>query len=592
MSKIGLLITILLTGTVVAGALCSAAITYERNASRGIPTELIEKNQAIQEKYKEIAERNVPIFLNPFTPVQTTPTATATQTRTITPLPTESSAPVSTAVTPTPTSNESAAHGDGKGWDQATGAFFSTLLILVLVAVCGFLFLVVRSRETAVPGNTTPWWGPWRTAVAASHALVAAIFFLESLSFVASGIPGSISSGQGSVWIITGGFLLVYGAISSAGIAYSSFCTLEPKMGVIMHTAILGAGLTVFGAFLIVPVIPSPSPVPPAIFLAGLFLIAIQAYVPWQRPRQQATAYTDTMLFEYAPAESVHSFPPELASRYSDARFLHQGGIARVFSARRRDDGVMVAVKVPIRTDEQTGRSMLREMSVWRTLVHPGIVRVNAANILPVPFVEMEYLPGSLDGITLPMDPDDAASLVGKVAAALSFAHGRGVIHRDLKPGNILLTPEGEPKIGDWGLSQNDGVPSETTLHGFSLAYAAPEQLDPGRFGRTTEKTDIYQLGIIFFRLLTGMLPFPGESIAEVAKERLSGREEPFFADDPCLFMFGAVIGRCLAVDPDKRYPSLQEFVNDLEAARRKYLASRNVPSGGDKEHGNGPADR
>jgi len=590
--KIGLLIAILLTGTVIAGTLCPAAITYDRNASRGIPTDLIEKTRAIQEKYRNIAERDGPVFPNPFTTVHPTPTFTATQTRVFTPPPAESPAPVFTAVSPSPTSNESAVPGDGKEGDTATGAFFSTLLILALVAVCGFLFLVLRSRETKAPGNTTPWWGPWRRAVAASHALVGSLFFLESLSFVASGIPGSVSSGQETVWIVAGGFLLVYGAISSAGMAYSSFCTLERKMGLIVHTAFLAAGLTVFGAFLLVPVIPSQSPVPPATFLAGLCLIAIQVYLPWKRPRQEAPAYTDTMLFEDEPAESVHSFPPELSSRYFDARFLHQGGIARVFSARRRDDGVMVAVKVPIRPDQQTGRSMLREMNVWRTLVHPGIVRVNAANILPVPFVEMEYLPGSLEGITLPMDPARAVSLVRKVAAALTFAHGRGVIHRDLKPGNILLTAEGEPKIGDWGLSQNDGVPAETTLHGFSLAYAAPEQLDPGRFGRTTEKTDIYQLGIILFQLLTGVLPFPGESIAEVAKERLSGRAGPFFADDSCLFMFDPVIGRCLAVNPADRYPSLEDFLIDLEAAGKEYLAVRNVPSGRNKENCNGSADR
>jgi len=592
LTNIRLLIVILLTCAVVSPGLSSAAITYERNASRGIPTELIEKTQAIQEKYKDIAERDVLIFPHPFTPVNTPPTTTTAPTRTITPLPTESPAPVSTAVTPTLTLNESAVPGDGDGGDKATGAFFSTLLILALVAVSGFLSLLVRSRETPAPEHTTPWWGPYRTAVAASHSFVGALFFLESLSFVASGLTGSISSGLGVAWIVTGGFLLVYGAISSAGMAYTSFYTLERKMGLIVHTAILGAGLTVFTASLLVHVVPSPTPIPTATFLAGLCLVTIQAYLPWQRAPVQATPYTDTMLFEDEPGRSPHSFPPELASRYSDARFLHQGGIARVFSARRRDDGVMVAVKVPIRSDEQTGRSMLREMSVWRTLVHPGIVQVNSANILPIPFVEMEYLPGSLEGVTLPMDPAEASSLVGKVAAALSFAHSRGVIHRDLKPGNILLTAEGEPKIGDWGLSQNDGVPGETTLHGFSLSYAAPEQLDPGRFGRTTEKTDIYQLGIILFQLLTGTLPFRGESIAEVAKERLSGREEPFFADDPSLCMFDVVIRRCLAVNPDDRYPSLLDFVNDLEAAGRVYYASRSVPSPGREEHDNEPADR
>lgn len=578
-----LILTVLLAGMMVCSQFCSAWITYESNASRGIPSELVEKNKAIQEKYKEIAESGLPQFIkptNPFPlPSTTVPTVVVTSA-----IPTDYPTPVPTTASPEPTTNVTPIASGDQEEPATTAAFFSAVLVLVLATISAILNLAVRWRDREPPGLAAPWWSRWHGVIAGVHALMAVIFFLEGLVFIDSGMLWFLSSGREIAWIILGGFLLVNGAVSSAGLAISSFFRRERRNVSIVHAALLAAGLAVYAVFLFAPVFPFLQAVPVAAFLGGLGIILIQANVPRETAAEPPSAYTDTMLFEDNPAAATPSFPPELSGRYFDARFLHQGGIARVFSARRRSDGTMVAVKVPIHTDEQTGRSLLREMSVWKTLIHPGIVQVNAANILPVPFVEMEYLPGSLEDIPLPMEPGDAAALVRKVAEALLFAHSGGVIHRDLKPGNILLTARGEPKIGDWGLSRNDGIPSETTLHGFSLSYAAPEQLDPGRFGRSTGKTDIYQIGIIFYQLLTGTLPFPGESIAEVTTERLSGISKPFFGNNPSLSMFGPVIGRCLETSPDERYSSLKDLLSDLEAAERKYRALAGKSPGHEEE--------
>jgi hypothetical protein len=451
-----------------------------------------------------------------------------------------------------------------------TGDFFTIVLTLVLIIGSGVLHLTILIRDIRSPAGEIARRHPSHRVFAGVHALLAALFFLQALLFLDAGILWFMHSGQGIAWVIVGGALLAYGAVSSVGMAYSSYRGIGLKVVSLVHTGCFACGFLAYTGFLLTPSLPPSTLVPALTFLFGLIITILQVWLPRGAPLERASAYSDTMLFEDDTPSVTPLFPPELEERYSGARFLHQGGIARVFSARRRDDGVMVAVKVPIRTDEKTGRSLFREMNVWRTLVHPGIVQVYASNILPVPFVEMEYLPGSLEQIPVPVDPGYAAVLIRKVAQALSYAHLQGVIHRDLKPGNILLTPEGEPKIGDWGLSRNDRVPAETTLHGFSLSYAAPEQLDPGRFGRTTEKTDVYQLGIILYRLLNGVLPFPGESIAEVTRERLQGKIELPSSRAPDARMFDGILQKCLAVDPAERYQTLQDLISDLEACEEK----------------------
>jgi len=234
-----------------------------------------------------------------------------------------------------------------------------------------------------------------------------------------------------------------------------------------------------------------------------------------------------------------------------------------------------VAVKIAREADEQTGRSLLREMSVWQSLDHPSIVKVTAANILPVPYVEMEYLPGSLEAETVPMEPERAALLVEKVARGLAFAHERGVIHRDLKPANIMLNDKGEPKIADWGLSRNNALHDGNTLVGFSLSHAAPEQLDPGRFGRTDERTDIYQLGVIFYQLLTGSLPFPGASVAEITREILTGVLRLPSEFNPANLPLDPIVARCLSRDPRDRYMDVNALLRDLDQYRKEQGISK-----------------
>lgn len=576
-----LVFLVFFTVIIVGGTFCQAKIPDAPNMSRTIPVDLFGRDNAILEKLKDLSSKKVDKI-----PVFTLPSRFSTPTTIITPttLPELKISAETTGYNIPPTADT---HIPSETEPQSTSEvteptypnipelvvqnlLFSAFFIFALLGGATVLTLAFISKDTHRSASRYPYWHPFRRIFLGAHTLMAALFFIELLLLMVSLLPWNVFSSNLLALALVSGFLLAYGAASSVGMAFFSYAGKAMRIASLGHLVLTAAG--VFASLVIMwNTLPSFSALIPAVtFTASFCIVGIQARTPGKPVGKSALTFKDTLLYEERSAPYVPPFPHELEQRYSDAKFLHQGGIARVFSARRRDDGVEVAVKIPIKTDEQTGRSLLREMGVWRTLLHPGIVQVNTANILPLPYVEMEYLPGNLEDIPVPMEPCDAARITRKIALALAFAHERGVIHRDLKPGNILLSQEGEPKIGDWGLSRNDSVPSETTLHGFSLSYAAPEQLDPSRFGRTTNKTDIYQLGIIFYQLITGILPFPGESIAEITRERLDGKIRVPSLIKSSAGVFDTIIERCIARDPSNRYDSVRDLITDLDLSMRE----------------------
>jgi hypothetical protein len=270
----------------------------------------------------------------------------------------------------------------------------------------------------------------------------------------------------------------------------------------------------------------------------------------------------------YASAgDQLTYFPKELESKYTEIRYIGRGGIAWVFSALRRTDGIQVAVKIPISFDEMTGKSFLNEIAAWETLRHPNIVEVTAVNILPVPYVEMEFVPKSLEDIEKPVPIWKAVHIVSGIADGLRYAHTHGFIHRDIKPHNILLNEDFVPKITDWGMSKVlTAELKKSSIAGFSLAYAAPEQVSPTEYGRTDERTDIYQLGVVFYELVTGSVPFGGESIIEVGNAILREQLIPPSEYNADAGAVEKIILRCLKKDPAQRYQTAEELLADLNA--------------------------
>ena len=270
-----------------------------------------------------------------------------------------------------------------------------------------------------------------------------------------------------------------------------------------------------------------------------------------------------------AATDQKNYFPRELENKYTDISFVGRGGIAWVFSAYRKTDGIRVAVKIPISFDEVTGKCFLNEIAAWETLRHQNIVEVSAVNILPVPYVEMEFVPGSLEALEKPLPIWNAVRLITGVTEGLRYAHDHGFIHRDIKPHNILLTDELVPKITDWGMSKVLAAEvKKSSVAGFSLSYAAPEQVSPSEFGRTDERTDIYQLGVVFYELVTGSIPFGGESIVEVGNAILRDPALPPSEYNPEAEAVEKIILKCLEKDPSERYQSSDELL----AALKGYL--------------------
>jgi len=260
--------------------------------------------------------------------------------------------------------------------------------------------------------------------------------------------------------------------------------------------------------------------------------------------------------------------PPDLADRYTESAFIGKGGFARVFKAKRKD-GKLVAVKIPISMDAMTGKSFIAEMQNWTKLSHPNIVRLYDFNIMPMPFFEEELCDNALADQAKPIESEEAAWILFNICEGLKFAHAQKIIHRDLKPQNILLK-NGVPKISDWGLSRIISETTTTTAMSFTPYYAAPEQIN----NRVKdERTDIWQLGVILYELVTGALPFKGDSMVEIGMNIATKDPKRPVEIKPEALVIDAVVMKCLEKDPKNRYQSVLELQKDLALYLRKNYA-------------------
>jgi len=259
------------------------------------------------------------------------------------------------------------------------------------------------------------------------------------------------------------------------------------------------------------------------------------------------------------------SFPEKLSGKYHDIQVIGSGGMAVVYKGTRNSDEKIVALKIPVYADETTGKTFLNEISVWRDLSHPHITEITDQNIFPVPYVELEYLPKSLKELTLPVPMEKAVSIVEQIGSALQYAHDMGVIHRDIKPGNVLLTDEGVAKLTDWGLSRFIERRDDTRNTSFSLFYATPEQLCPDQYGNGDQRTDIYQLGVLLYELICGNPPYGTQNIGELFT-KIQKNEYILPSDiNPVLSPLDDIISRTLQADPSNRIQTVGEFLSILK---------------------------
>jgi eukaryotic-like serine/threonine-protein kinase len=257
--------------------------------------------------------------------------------------------------------------------------------------------------------------------------------------------------------------------------------------------------------------------------------------------------------------------PPGLEKKYPDAEYMGEGGVGRVFRAWDAGERRHVAVKIPIRFDEVTGTQFTKELHIWQGLHHKNIVEMYAANIFPMPYIEMEYVESSLANLKFPIGTDRAVKIITGVAEGLRYAHERDIVHRDIKPENILITSDDTPKITDWGLAKALTDTKQTGLISFSLNYAAPEQLAPNIYGEAGKSTDIYQLGVLFYEMVTGRLPFSGAGMGEITQAILHNTPLPPALAGRNADAIRSIIAKCLQKKPQDRYASVAGILEDLQ---------------------------
>jgi uncharacterized delta-60 repeat protein len=271
----------------------------------------------------------------------------------------------------------------------------------------------------------------------------------------------------------------------------------------------------------------------------------------------------DGKTLDYYVAGYDYSFPADLEKVYYNAVLIGCGGFAKVFRCRRQSDEIEVAVKIPIHPDPATGKSFLREINSWQRLKHDNIVDLIDYNVFPIPFLEMELCDRSVFDLIKPMEITQASSLILNVAEGIKYAHAHNVVHRDLKPQNILLAGK-VPKVSDWGMSKIMASNRSSIAQTVSPLYAAPEQLSPGKYGQADHRTDIYQLGVVFYELATGRLPFEGEDMVELIGEILNGEPEKISAINESAAEVEYIIMKCLKKNTNERYQSVSELQKEL----------------------------
>ena len=267
-----------------------------------------------------------------------------------------------------------------------------------------------------------------------------------------------------------------------------------------------------------------------------------------------------------------------LDNRYEILELIGVGGMARVYKARCHRLNRLVALKIlrdDLAQDAELRRRFHDESQAVAMLSHPNIVAVyDVSRSSDIEYIVMELI----DGITLKqymqkkgnkLNWREALHFITQIVKALGHAHSRGIIHRDIKPHNIMVLRDGSVKVADFGIARvTSGGHSTLTQEALgSVHYISPEQ---ARGSHIDERSDLYSAGVVLYEMITGRLPFEGDTPVSVAIQHINSIPlSPREIDPTIPEALEAITMKAMAPNPDNRYPSADAMLADLEEFRK-----------------------
>jgi serine/threonine protein kinase len=261
-----------------------------------------------------------------------------------------------------------------------------------------------------------------------------------------------------------------------------------------------------------------------------------------------------------------------------------RSGMASIFRGTDLRNGRTVAIKVPhpeMEADPVLFDRFKREEEIGMKLNHPGVVKVLGDEDRSQRYMVLEWVDGRLLRQVLnegkKLSTERAIRITIALCNALDYVHSQGVVHRDLKPENIMVDKDDNVKLIDFGIAANAGS-RRLTFAKLTQAMGTPDYISPEQVKgkRGDARSDVYSLGIMFYEMLTGKVPFTGPNPFVIMNERLLNHPIPPREVDPTISPeLQEIIYRALERDPSKRYPNAHEFALDLEHPEKVGVADR-----------------